>query len=46
MIRELKGDAGLASGATRLVETLVDVSGINPDIDTLTDLQALEVLQQ
>jgi molybdenum cofactor cytidylyltransferase len=46
MIRELKGDAGLASGGSRQVETLVNVNGINPDVDTPTDLQALEVLQQ
>lgn len=45
VIRELKGDSGLASGG-RLAETFVDVTGINPDVDTLTDLQALEVLQQ
>ena len=46
LIRELKGDAGLASGGPRLAETLVDVTGINPDVDTLTDLQALGVLQR
>jgi CTP:molybdopterin cytidylyltransferase MocA len=46
VIRQLKGDAGLASGGTRQVETLVDVSGMNPDVDTLADLQALELIQQ
>ncbi len=44
-MRELKGDAGLASSG-RLAETFVDVRGINPDIDTPMDLRALEVAQQ
>ena len=46
VIRALKGDAGLASGTIGAVGTLIDVTGINPDVDTLTDLQTLEVLQQ
>jgi molybdenum cofactor cytidylyltransferase len=46
LIRELQGDAGLGSLVPRPRETLVDVSGHNPDVDTLSDLQALEVVQQ
>jgi molybdenum cofactor cytidylyltransferase len=46
LIRGMKGDAGFASLGFRVRETLVDVPGHNPDIDTLSDLQALEVLQQ
>jgi molybdenum cofactor cytidylyltransferase len=46
LIREVNGDAGFASFGSRVGETLVDVPGHNPDIDTLSDLQALEVLQQ
>lgn len=43
-IRQMKGDAGFASLGSG-GETLVDVTGQNPDVDTLGDLQALEVLQ-
>ena len=46
LIRELKGDAGFGSVELRTRETLVDVTGHNPDVDTLSDLQALEVLHQ
>jgi CTP:molybdopterin cytidylyltransferase MocA len=46
LIRELQGDAGLGSVLPRPRETLVDVTGHNPDVDTLSDLQALEVVQQ
>jgi molybdenum cofactor cytidylyltransferase len=46
LIEQLNGDAGLASAGSRQAETLVDVRGINPDVDTVTDLQALQVLQQ
>jgi CTP:molybdopterin cytidylyltransferase MocA len=46
LIGELKGDAGLGAVGSRMGETLVDVTGHNPDIDTLSDLQALELLQQ
>jgi hypothetical protein len=40
----MRGDAGFASLGSG-GETLVDVTGQNPDVDTLGDLQALEVLQ-
>jgi molybdenum cofactor cytidylyltransferase len=43
-IRQTKGDAGFASLGSG-GETLVDVTGQNPDVDTLEDLQALEVFQ-
>jgi molybdenum cofactor cytidylyltransferase len=43
-IQQVKGDAGFASLGS-VGETLVDVTGQNPDVDTLGDLQALEVLQ-
>jgi molybdenum cofactor cytidylyltransferase len=43
-IRRMKGDAGFASLGSG-GETLVDVHGQNPDVDTLGDLQALEVFQ-
>jgi molybdenum cofactor cytidylyltransferase len=46
LIRELQGDAGLGSVGHRLRETLVDVPGHNPDVDRLSDLQALELIQQ
>jgi len=46
LIRELQGDAGLGSVPSRPRETLVDVTGHNPDVDTLRDLQALEAVQQ
>jgi molybdenum cofactor cytidylyltransferase len=46
LIRGVRGDAGFASVGSRLGQTLVDVTGHNPDVDTLSDLQALEVLQQ
>ena len=46
LIRELKGDAGFGSVEPRRRATLVDVTGHNPDVDTLSDLQALEVFQQ
>ena len=46
LIRELKGDAGFGSLGSRLRETIVEVTGHNPDVDTLNDLQALEVLHQ
>ena len=46
LIRELQGDAGLGSVPSRPRETLVDVTGHNPDVDTLRDLQALEAVPQ
>ena len=46
LIRDLKGDAGFGSLGSRLRETIVDVTGHNPDVDTLNDLQALQVLHQ
>lgn len=46
LIRDVKGDAGFASVGARLGETIVDVPGHNPDVDTPSDLQALEVRQQ
>jgi molybdenum cofactor cytidylyltransferase len=46
LIRELKGDAGIAAVGSRPAETLVAITGHNPDVDTLGDLQALELLQQ
>jgi hypothetical protein len=42
----VKGDAGFGSLGSRPGETLVDVAGDNPDVDTLTDLQSLQALQQ
>jgi hypothetical protein len=42
----LQGDAGFGSTRPRPRETLVDATGHNPDVDTLSDLQALEVIQQ
>jgi CTP:molybdopterin cytidylyltransferase MocA len=45
LIRDLKGDAGFGSLGSRLRETLVDVTGDNPDVDTLTDLRSLQALQ-
>jgi CTP:molybdopterin cytidylyltransferase MocA len=45
-IQEVNGDAGFASVGSRMGETLVDVPGHNPDVDTVSDLEALEVLQQ
>ena len=46
LIRELQGDAGIGSVVPRPKETLVDVTGHNPDVDTLSDLQALDAVQQ
>jgi molybdenum cofactor cytidylyltransferase len=46
LTRELTGDAGFAAVGSLVGETLVDVTGHNPDVDTLSDLQALELLQQ
>ena len=46
LIRELQGDVGLGSVGSRPRETLVDVTGHNPDVDTLGDLRALEAVQQ
>ena len=46
LIRDLQGDAGFGSTRPRPRETLVDATGHNPDVDTLSDLQALEVIQQ
>jgi molybdenum cofactor cytidylyltransferase len=46
VIRKLQGDAGLGSLVPRPREALVDVTGHNPDVDTLSDLQALDVVQQ
>ncbi len=46
LVREVKGDAGFGSLGSRPGETLVDVAGDNPDVDTLTDLQSLQALQQ
>lgn len=45
LIRELRGDAGFGSLGSRLTETIVEVSGHNPDVDTPGDLQALQVHQ-
>ena len=45
VIRELRGDAGFGSLEPRVTETIVEVAGDNPDVDTLSDLQALGVLQ-
>jgi molybdenum cofactor cytidylyltransferase len=41
----LRGDAGFGSLGSRVTETIVEVAGHNPDVDTVSDLQALEVLQ-
>lgn len=46
LIRKLQGDAGFNSVGPLPRETLVDVTGDNPDVDTLGDLQALELVQQ
>jgi CTP:molybdopterin cytidylyltransferase MocA len=46
LIGELKGDAGFAVVGSRVGEALVHVTGHNPDVDTLSDLQGLELLQQ
>ena len=46
LIRKLQGDVGFSSVGPLLRITLVDVTGDNPDVDTLSDLQALELVQQ
>jgi molybdenum cofactor cytidylyltransferase len=47
LIRELQGDVGLGSVCSGPRETLlVDVTGHNPDVDTLGDLRTLEAVQQ
>jgi CTP:molybdopterin cytidylyltransferase MocA len=45
-IQQLKGDTGFASLGAGSAQTVVDVAGQNPDVDTLGDLRDLEVLQQ
>lgn len=46
MVQELREDAGFGSFGSRLPETVVEVAGHNPDVDTLDDLRTLEVLHQ